>query len=97
MQNETPNERNYRLLRERFLKEDRIVFSDGDGTEYTLQELKQIAVKTYEYGYGYRTLIGNESALHMVNSFNNILREEMADVIYDLEKEVMGLRLMMIT
>ena len=87
---ETPNERNYRLLRERFLKEDRIVFSDGNGNEHTLQELKQFHVKaSTPYSYHCRLLTGNEGALFLLKSPSNILRDEVADVIYEVEKEIM--------
>jgi hypothetical protein len=94
MRAETPNERNYRLLRERFLKEDRIVFSDGNGNEHTLPELQQLTIKcTPEYNYYTRYLTGNESALHMLKSPSNILKDEVKDVIYDIEKQIIRNRI----
>jgi hypothetical protein len=88
MRNETPNERNYRLLRERFMYHDRIVYDDGKD-QYTLEMLMEMkpVVRTKEY-YCHKFLYGDEAILFMLKQENNRVRNEISDVIMDLEMKL---------
>lgn len=88
MRTETPNERNYRLLKERFLYDDRIVYDDGN-KQYTLGMLKEMNImyKT-EDTYYTKWLHGDEAILHLLNSDKNHLRNEISPLIYRLDKKI---------
>lgn len=89
MRDETPNERNYRLLKERFLYDDRIVYDDGK-SQFTLEMLKEKhLIIDRQIGYhSARYLVGNEAILYLLKSPSNRIRNEISPLIYKLEMQI---------
>lgn len=89
MRDETPNERNYRLLKERFLYDDRIVYDDGK-SQFTLEMLKEKhLIIDRQIGYhSDRYLVGNEAILYLLKSPSNRIRNEISPLIYKLEMQI---------
>lgn len=89
MRDETPNERNYRLLKERFLYDDRIVYDDGKA-QFTLEMLKEKhLIIDRQIGYhSARYLVGNEAILYLLKSPSNRIRNEISPLIYKLEMQI---------
>ena len=89
MNPETPNERNWRKLAERFLYDDRIVYDDGT-RQFTLEMLQEEPIMIdRQIGYhSARYLGGNEAILYLLKSPSNRIRNEITDVINDLEMKV---------
>lgn len=88
MRDETPNERNYRLLKERFLYDDRIVYDDGKA-QFTLEMLKEKHL-IIDRRIGYhsdRYLTGNEAIIYLLKSPSNRIRNEITHIITNLELE----------
>lgn len=89
MRDETPNERNYRLLKERFLYDDRIVYDDGT-RQFTLEMLREKPIMI-DRQLGYhpaRYLVGNEAILYLLKSPSNRIRNEISPLIYKLEMQI---------
>ena len=89
MKPETPNETNWRKLAERFLYNDRIVYDDGN-EQFTLEMLREktVMVKTVnQEDYSWKWLYGDEAILFLLKSDVNRVRNEIQDVVKDLEME----------
>ena len=86
MNPETPNERNWRKLAERFLYDDRIVYDDGT-RQFTLEMLQEEPIMIdRQIGYhSARYLGGNEAILYLLKSPSNRIRNEITDVITQVE------------
>lgn len=87
MTDETPNERNFRLLAERFKYDEKIVLDDGFN-QYTFEMLKEVnpVVKSSFYN---RYLVGNEAILFLLESERNrVPQYEIQDLINELHREV---------
>lgn len=88
MKSETPNEKNWRKLAERFLYDDRIVYDDGT-RQFTLEMLREKHLLIDKHnGYPARYITGNESILYLLKSPSNRIRNEITDVIHNLEMKV---------
>lgn len=85
----TPNEKNWIKLAERFLYDDRIVYDDGT-RQFTLEMLQEEPIMIdRQIGYhSARYLCGNEAILYLLKSPTNRIRNEITDVINDLEMKV---------
>lgn len=88
MRDETPNERNYRLLKERFLYDEQIVYDDGIN-QYTLAMLKEMNLMYKKEGYYYSKWVhGDEAILCLLKSDKNRVRHEISPLIYRLDKKI---------